>query len=508
MKLEVGADRLLPSLRRENDLRSWSISSLCFVISVLYLGTMINPLFHETWIENITNYHLIIASAVYLVLYLTVAGVRKRLAYARFKAAAPRRLHSSLVTNLAREIARELGLKVIFLSFGSFDERRVIAQVVKSKAIVQIGTGVLPLAALKPVEFRFRLAHEMAHLAANDYRSDRIVSNHYLCFAVCAGASLAAALGNYGYFAIDAVLARMNPNIITTSNPRYFVHLALSAFAATLLFGVVSMLLFAERRATRRARELLADGLAADVTRSGVPIAARNAEELKKGNLAEAILKPFLAHPDGDDRSRATETGNPFVYFNELVVVTHSFLMSLYIDLSLQVIADNAHRRAMYIMEKSVTSTLVACLVGGVFYFMSARLVMTAGSLSYGASDPQSRLSETMFRQLAYSICGTALMLASSQSIWFTLVDVRWPVDRLLKDQWDLFCLLLANALAIPVALFFSRRAWTKHNWAIRGAIVALPGAAVLLVGTGIFLVSDHPPPCHSPQEVVARKDC
>jgi Zn-dependent protease with chaperone function len=148
----------------------------------------------------------------------------------------------------------------MFLSFGSFDEKRVIAQVVKSKALVQIGTGVLPLAALKPVEFKFRLAHEMAHLAANDYRSDRIVRNHYVCFAVCAGASLAAALESYVEFAIHAVRSLMNPDIITTAGPRFFVHLALSALAASLLFGVVSMLLFAERRATRRARELLADG--------------------------------------------------------------------------------------------------------------------------------------------------------------------------------------------------------------------------------------------------------
>jgi hypothetical protein len=44
-------------------------------------------------------------------------------------------------------------------------------------------TVVITTSALKPEEFKFKLSHELAHLAARDYQSDQIVGSHYICCA-------------------------------------------------------------------------------------------------------------------------------------------------------------------------------------------------------------------------------------------------------------------------------------------------------------------------------------
>src|SRR5579862_6787983 len=107
----IGESAILARLRRENYLRSWSIASICVAVSVLYLGTTLNPLLRDTFLDAIPNSHLAAATIAYALVYLGVSRAQDMLARYRFSRTAPRRIRNPLVARVSRDISSQLGLR-------------------------------------------------------------------------------------------------------------------------------------------------------------------------------------------------------------------------------------------------------------------------------------------------------------------------------------------------------------------------------------------------------------
>jgi Zn-dependent protease with chaperone function len=485
---------LLARLRRENYLRSWSVASICVLVSVMYFGTELNPFLRDWGLDKIPNYHLATAAAMYALVYVVVAMGQATLTRRRFWHSAPRRIRNALVGRIGTDISRKLGVKPLLFCFGSFDEKKIVASIVNARSVVAIGAGVLPIAALKPAEFEFRLAHEMAHLGARDCQSDRIVSNHYVCCALFLGASLAIALTQY----VDTTLALLKfaarPGAITAGrNP--VASAVLDALSVITMFAVVMLFLLAERRATLRARELHADGLAASLVCTSFPSEAEISDATARTEFIKVLLRPFVRHPDPSYRASAVATGDPFFSADNIFFVTQSFLLSYCIDLSLQLIGSSAHERAELVawrLETSPLATVIAFVVAGGFYFLSARLMIGAAALS-ARNSGTFRASVAVFPvYFACALLGTAFMIGSSQSVWFVLVTSRWRISQVWLNQWDLLVLTFVNIIAVALALSLSglTAAPSRSRW--QPLLAWMPVLAVCLTAATMLFRALH----------------
>lgn len=500
---------MLKRLRRENALRSWSVSLLCVVIAVMYFGTTINPLFRDTWIEATSaNYHLIVAALAYGLLFSLLYVVGKFISVRKFERLAPRRIRSPLIVEASKQLSRKLGIKPLLFSFGNFEEKRILATSIRSKSIVLIGAGVLPMAATAPGDFAFRLAHEMTHLAANDYRADRIVRTHYICIAVFIGISLADSLYDYIGHAIRWIHIISRPGMVGGGTPTNAI---LSALANSLeissLFGVVLTLLFLERIATRRSRELHADGIASRITKASFPALSAVEPTLETNWFVRLINHWFAPHPDRSERALALEEKNPFTRMSKVFLVTHCFLLSYFIDVTLQLVNSDARHRAMSIAwrwREEPIAVFTPTFVAGLFYIASTHTMVSRVTLGLAG---ESKFSFRQFASyLACAIAGAVLMILTSQSIWYSWRPVTSGVAKLWTAQWDLFLLLTASSLAVAVALSLattngnSRR---NFSW-----VSVLPIAVVLATALGIAIATPTPPlPC-TERDYRYRTDC
>lgn len=499
---------MLKRLRRENALRSWSASLLCVVIAVMYFGATINPLFRDTWIEATSaNYHLIVAALAYALLFSLLYVVGKCISVRKFKRLAPRRIRSSLIVKASKQLSQKLGIKPLLFSFGNFEEKRIVATSIGSKSIVLIGAGVLPLAATAPGDFAFRLAHEMTHLAANDYRADRIVRTHYICFAVFIGISLADALSDYIGHAFRWIHIISRPGMVGGGSAMSVILSALAnSLAISSLFGVVLTLLLLERIATRRSRELHADGIASRITKASFPTLSAIEPTRESNWLVRLINQCFAPHPDVSERAVALEKKNPFTRMSKLLLVTHCFLLSYFIDVTLQLVNSDARHRAMWIASRwrdEPIAVFTPCFVAGLFYIVSTHTMVSRVTLGLLG---ESKFSLRQFANyLACAIAGAVLMILTSQSIWYTWSGTG-GVAALWSAQWDLFLLLSASSLAVAVSLSLATtNGYSKRNFSW---VSVLPVSVVLATALGIAIVTPKPPlPC-TERDYRYRTDC
>lgn len=500
---------MLKRLRRENALRSWSASLLCFVISVIYFGTTIFPALRGSWIEaRIPEHHLVVAALTYGLLFSVVFYGGTFASIYNFKRLAPRRIRSPLVVEASAQLSRKLAIRPLLFSFGNFEEKRIVATSIRSKPIVLIGAGVLPLAAVAPGEFAFRLAHELTHLAANDYRADRIVRTHYACFAVLMGIVLAESLYGYIAYAIRWIHIISRPGMVGSSTPMSTI---LSGLANSLeissLIGLVVTLLLLERMATRRSRELHADGIASRITKASFPTAGPAEPARKKSRVVRAINEWFAPHPDRSERALALQERNPFTRISGLFLVTHCFLLSYFIDVTLQLASYDARHRAMMIAWRwrdEPIAVFTPWFVSALFYIASTHIMVSSVTLSWRA---EKRFSFVKFADyLACAVAGATLMILTSQSIWYSLRPVSRGVARLWIAQWDLFCLLAASSLAVAVALSLATafgNSARRFSW-----VSVLPISVVLATALGIAIATPTPPAPCTDRDYMHRRDC
>ncbi|WP_445220513.1 M48 family metalloprotease [Bradyrhizobium sp. Pa8] len=500
---------MLKRLRRENALRSWSVSLLCFVISVMYFGTTIYPVLRGSWIEaTIAEHHLIVAALTYGLLFFLVFYVGTFISIYNFKRLAPRRIRSRFIVEASTQLSRKLAIKPLLFSFGNFEEKRIVATSIRSKSIVLIGAGVLPLAAVAPGDFAFRLAHELTHLAANDYRADRIVRTHYVCFAVLMGISLADAVYGYIGHAIRWIHIISRPGMVGSGTP---MNAILSGLASSLeissLFGLVLTLLLLERIATRRSRELHADGIASRITKASFPTFGAVEPARKTNRIVRSINEWFAPHPDRSERALALEEQNPFTRMSKLFLVTHCFLLSYFIDVTLQLVSSDARHRAMLIAWRwrdEPIAVFTPSLVAGLFYIASTHMMVSRVTL---AGRGEGKFSFVKFvGYLACAIAGAVLMILTSQSIWYSWRPVTSGVVKLWTAQWDLFLLLAASSLAVAVALGLATtfgNSKRSFSW-----VSVLPISIVLATALGIAIATPTPPAPCTERDYMHRSDC
>jgi len=133
----------------------------------------------------------------------------------------------------------------------------ITSLVLAGRPVVLLPASRLIEAQTDPAAFRFRLAHEFAHLAANDYRADVWITSAYIVstiYMLCAFAqvlwSVIGALLLGAEFGADGVWFALRGT-------------ALPLTTNTIALGSLATLLFLEHRAAMRLREFHADSVAA-----------------------------------------------------------------------------------------------------------------------------------------------------------------------------------------------------------------------------------------------------
>lgn len=496
---------LLSRWQRENRIRARSVAALAFSISTLYFGTEMYQTLRGTWFESINNGHLLFAAICYWSAFALVFQINRVWRLRKLRRTRPRRLHSSEVRALVVNYGRQVGVMPVALGFGSPHERRILSDWVRTKPLVLIGPWALSLWAGGRDEFRFSLAHEMAHLTARDDRSDRIVLCHHICFAIFMGVVLVASLYDYISHAIEWNRLTSGTKVLySRHNTTLFAFLdSLILFS---LFLLVTLFLTFERVATLHGRELAADGVAAQVTGLAFPRSRQKSQKI--GRWSRLLGALHWDHPERSWRRYAIQTGNPFVAANRILFVSQAFLTCYFIDICLQVLSFDAHHRASiasWTWRDRPLSIFAPFVIAALFYYNSSRLMVTAASLS--ASPGKQGLSSTHIKNyLAYTVIGAGLMICSSQSVWYFVRS--GGIGSIWSAQWDMLSMVAISSLGMTLTLSLAAKFASGLSSGALRVLSLLP--IVLVCGAAVAVMATIPPPpkpC-TMEDIKWRTDC
>lgn len=496
---------LLSRWQRENGIRARSVAVLAFSISTLYFGTEMYQTLRGTWFESITNGHLLFAATCYWLVFTLVFQIHRVWRLRRLRRTRPRRLHSREVRALVISYGRQLGVKPVALGFGSTYERRILCDWVSTKPLVLIGPWALSLWAGARDEFRFALAHEMAHLTAKDDRSDRIVHCHHICFAIFIGVVLVASLSGYISHAIEWNRLTFGRNVLySRHNTTLFAFL--DSLVLSSLFLLVALFLTFERVATLHGRELAADGVAAQVTGLAFPRSRQRSQ--KVGRWSRLLGALHWDHPERSRRRYAIQAENPFVAVNRILFVSQAFLTCYFIDICLQVLSFDAHHRASIVSwtwRDRPLSIFAPFIMASLFYYNSSRLMVTAASLSASPSK-QGRSLPRIGNYLAYMVTGAGLMICSSQSVWYFVRS--GGIGSIWSAQWDMLSMVAISSLSMTLTLSLAVKFANRLSSGGLRVLSLLP--IVLLCGAALTAMATMPPPpkpC-TLEDIKWRTDC
>ena len=454
---------------------AWELSDL-----ILPLGPPLTQFFH--------------AGMLFIACFAASRGIGHLLSYRtlrRYTVSAP---VGTTIPRMVDELSSRLGLQADVRVAGGIRGGVMASTIAGRRRIILIPAARLTEAKTKPAEFRFRLAHELTHLATNDPRTDRWIASIYIVAALFVLAALCRVLWNVaeGVF----LTSRFGVEWVWWS----IRGSSLALVANTVAFSSLGTLLLLEHRAAVRLREFHADFVARTLVG---PVSTAFAEILAQPAIGlRAWLGGLLSdHPVVSSRERALTARAVALNADQVMLVIQGFFGATVAEFTLQLLLVGASAGISSLPERSAylateffryPRTEIAIITVAVLLCSVSQFVVTCriGAL---AETQDSAAREWRWGRGALLISlGACLALLSSQTFLWEMSSAGWnPAAWIAQDpeRPAIYTVGIAASLAIIISVMMLVRArGTAVSVNVAGAVSSLPalsqlGVAALLLG-------------------------
>lgn len=327
-----------------------------------------------------------------------------------------------------------------------------------------------------PAVFRFRLAHEFTHLAANDYRSDVWINSAYLVGAIFMVSAFGRVLWNVfeglivgGRFGADGVwFALRGAALPLTTN--------------VVALGSLAVLLFFEHRAAMRLREFHADAVATSVSGANTGAFAGMVTAQLSGPL-RWLYGLVNDHPDAGTRTTALTERQAAFRADLITLVIQGFFAATVVEMALQLllvgssvdISSLAERQAYLRAQLARYPEIIWGIIGVATAVCAVANFLVIQRLRMLQAPTKASFATFIQTGLLYAL-GSALALLSSQTFLWEISDARWNVGAWVAQDPERPSIYLSGILGFALAALLARMPWTM-------------GASPLLTALGVCLL-------------------
>jgi Peptidase family M48 len=319
----------IQALRSEGRLRAWYVTILAGTIAVLYLSNSFPAQFDLfPWAKQASN--VVTGTILFLICLVVIAGLERIWTAYRRSVAEFSVLRSPTVRRLLRELNGAVGIQASAVAMGSNDAGNISSLRLRRHLVVAIGRGALPRIVRDPQVFRYRIAHEYAHLAAGDPDKDRWVAVVYGTALIFLGASYGSALYNQ----VDTVASLWRVGGWSAAAEALTGRMLFGIEANLTLFGSILLVLSLELRSATRLNEFYADAAATSLV--GPIVEAFGSAAPSPRSIRNAWSIFFGRHPAAIARSKALGD-RMIVYRGDMILFAlQGFFSAFIVEIVLQ----------------------------------------------------------------------------------------------------------------------------------------------------------------------------
>jgi hypothetical protein len=451
---------IVEALRSESRYRTWFATVLATTIAVVYLGSSFP--FYLDQFPTLQPVGHFVSALILFAISLAVVGVITYVAMeSRRRWSGVTSLRAPSVRRMLRELNRAFDMRVVAVTFGGGQDGRILAMRIKDHNAVGIGRGALSLIRREPSGFRYRLAHEYAHLAVGDPRRDYWLSVVYattmLFLLIAYGSALSntisvlVGIGAFGGWpeVKKALLGRMQFGFI----------------ANLVLFGSILLVLMLERRSAARLREFYADAVATTVVG---PVEQVFSSAASGPSGLRRLWSRFLErHPEPAIRAAALADRGSVYRADMMLFVLQGFFSAFILEMVLQLMFTSAStglatfddRRVSlwryFAISEVITSGTI--MFGALLALTAHVLVLTRLAATVSVSVDKQQTLRLITSVPLFTSAGTFVLLATSQGILWDLEQTGWNLPHYIVVGWDRLTMhgvALTALCAVTISVF------------------------------------------------------
>nr|WP_168333824.1 M48 family metalloprotease [Rhizobium anhuiense] len=325
--------------------------------------------------------------------------------------------------------------------------------------VIAVGRGGLPIMK-QPEIFRFRLAHEYAHLAANDERREKLLFAVYL-------AAIALLLISYASSLTETlkVLATNYVNIgLSGIWYALFGWMRFGLIANFILYASIISMLLLERSSASRLREFYADSAAAAAVG---PVAQAFQQSASTGRDDRWYKRLFMRHPPSIERANTVANPAQAHRADLMLFLLQGYFVAFIVEVVLQLLFtaasptlathDDRRDSLLRYLEIGSVSTFGIIVVGALLGCAALYLTVSRLNVSLTFVDEPRARSAFMVQAPLFVVAGMFLMLTTSQSTAWDLKQTDWNLPAYVLVAWDRLLihglLLFSTCIVIGVVL-------------------------------------------------------
>lgn len=397
-------------------------------------------------------------------------------------------LSSAKVRHVLQALNKTFGLTAVAVVSGGMRDRNMFAMKVGRHAVIAVGRGALPI--VKQAEiFRFRVAHEYAHLAANDYRREQWLFAVYLATIVLLLVSYASSLTE-----TLKILADNYINIgLSEVWGALFGWMRFGLVANLILYASIILMLLLERSSASRLREFYADSAAAAAVGPVAEAFPRSASTRLYGRWHKRL---FMGHPTSIERANTVADPAQAHRADLILFLLQGYFVAFIVEVVLQLLftaasptlATHADRRDSLLRYFEIGSISTSCIIVVGALLGCAALFLTVSRLNVSLTFVDKRRARfaLMVKVPIFVIAGMLLMLTTSQSTAWDLKQTDWNLVTYVLVAWDRLLVhgLLIFSTCIVIGVVLSVRPKTTGPLL---SLSAIPMATTALAGYFLY---------------------
>lgn len=431
---------IVEALRAESRYRTWFATILAATIAVVYLGSSF-PFYLDQLPALQPVGHFVFALILFAVSFGVVGAIYYATMESRRRWSDLTSLRTPSVRRMLRELNRTFGMRVVAVTFGGGQDGRILAMRIKDHNAVGIGRGALSFIRQEPNGFRYRLAHEYAHLAVGDPRRDDWLSVVYATTTLFLLIAYGSALSNTFSVLVGIGAVGGWPEV----KKALFGWMQFGLIANLVLFGSILLVLMLERRSATRLREFYADAVA---TMAVGPVEQVFSSAVSGRRGLRRLWSRFLErHPEPPDRAAALADRGTVYRADMMLFVLQGFFSAFILEMVLQLMFTSAStglatfddRRASlwryFAISDGITSATIT--FGALLALTAHVLVLTRLAATVRVAVDRQQRFRLVTRVPLFTAAGTFVLLATSQGILWDLKQTGWNLPRYIVVDWD-----------------------------------------------------------------------
>lgn len=428
-------------------------------VSILYLGSTFIFLFSNLLIFGTSVDHFISAGLLYIMVACIIWITLIILLKCGIRSANLQVVQVPRIKRQVYQLGRKLGIKAIAMASGGMEDKKFSALIQGRHMIVRIGRRRISKESSTD-NFKFRIAHELVHLASNDPNLEIIILAFYITtfFSICCTVLIPSAEALIQAARFGGFLGLIHSWNSTVS---------FAIITNIIALGGIIVILWIENQSASRIREFHADALATKIVGS-INIFNENEKLEKKTSIKNFFSRIFQDHPEDKTRQLSIADKTTIFRADRIIFFTHGYLSTLIFESIFQVIfsttnpsiATYLERRLNFhrLIEANPSEIItIICLFGVLGAFshklIVKRLAITTATMQHLSYIDQLQLTINI---LFFVGAGAIFCLGTNVTILFYLKHLNWDLISYLLVASDLIFIHISNLFILCTILIIT----------------------------------------------------